>query len=155
VGGESTRQSGRIECLHHSGRQAPGRAPAQGETAMTRRSALALAVLAALSWAAVARADEKKAAEDKPMGFIGVGLSMSADGGIQIDEAIKDGPAEKAGVKAGDVVKKLNGKEVKDLEGFVSQVRTAKVGDKLKITVSRDGKDMELTITVAKRPAEP
>ena len=123
---------------------------------MTRRSALALAVLAALSWVALAQADDKKKADDdKPTGFIGVQIKPADSGGIEVVEAIGGGPADKAGVKAGDVIKKVGDKEVADVEAFVEQVRKAKPGDKLKLKVTRDGKDMDVTITVGKRPSEP
>src|SRR5947209_9351238 len=96
---------------------APGRAgcarPAEAnqETAiMIRGSALAVAVLAVLCWGMKAPADDKKKDEKSP-GYIGVMIKPAeSGGGVEVVEVVKDGPAEKAGLKAGDVIKKAGDK---------------------------------------------
>jgi S1-C subfamily serine protease len=119
---------------------------------MTRRSALAVAVLAGLCFATAAPAADDPKKDDKPTGYIGVKMMHEEGGPITVQETVPDSPAEKAGLKAGDVIKKLGGKAVTDLPEFVKKVRGSKPGDKLVLTVERDGKEKEVTITVGKPP---
>jgi S1-C subfamily serine protease len=92
-------------------------------------------------------------AEDKP-GFLGVQLKADDSGKIQIAGLVEDGPAGKAGLKADDVIVKLDGKEVADLEAFVKAIKAHKAGDKIALQVLRDGKEMEIKITLGEAPPD-
>ena len=98
------------------------------------------------------RADDKKK-EDKPAkaGYLGIKID-GGDGSIRISEVVGGGPAEKGGLKADDVVTKIDGKEVKDLQEFITAVRAHKPGDKISLTVKRGDKDMEIKITAGEAP---
>ena len=85
-------------------------------------------------------------------GYIGVQIKSGDSDGIVIQDVVPDGPAAKPGLKADDVVVKLNGKEVTDLQEFVKAVRATKVGDELKLVVKREGKEKEIKIKVGKKP---
>jgi S1-C subfamily serine protease len=85
-------------------------------------------------------------------GYIGVQIKSGESDGIVIQDVVADGPAAKGGLKADDVVVKVNGKEVTDLQDFVKMVRGTKPGDELKLTVKRDGKEKEIKIKVGKKP---
>src|SRR5262249_10259904 len=69
-----------------------------------------------------------------------------------VDTPIKGSPAEKAGLKKGDVILKVGATAATDLEGTVKAVRQAKPGDKLEFRVRRDGKEMTITVTVGVFP---
>ena len=69
-----------------------------------------------------------------------------------MDAPIKDSPADKAGLKAGDVVLKVGATAASDLETTVKAVREAKPGTKLDIQVSRDGKKETITVKVGVLP---
>ncbi|MFZ2950035.1 MAG: Do family serine endopeptidase [Desulfuromonadaceae bacterium] len=75
--------------------------------------------------------------------------------GALINDVIKGGPADKAGVRQGDVVIALNGAEVKDPSHLQRRVAEAGVGTVAKITVFRDGKALELSITLASADTAP
>jgi S1-C subfamily serine protease len=92
-------------------------------------------------------------AEDKP-GFLGVELKADDNGKIQIAGLVDNGPAGKAGLKADDVIVKLDGKEVADLEGFIKAIKAHKAGDKIALQVLRDGKEMEIKITLGEVPPD-
>jgi membrane-associated protease RseP (regulator of RpoE activity) len=62
-----------------------------------------------------------------------------------------DSPAERAGVKDGDVITKVNGKSITSRDGG-REFGGVKPGDKVKWTVERDSKPMELTLTADERP---
>src|SRR5262245_25113475 len=120
---------------------------------MTRRSALAAAVLAGLCFATAApAADDPKKDDDKPTGYIGVKLMAEEGGPITVAETVEGSPAEKAGLKAGDVIKKVAGKAVADPQEVAKKIRGSKPGDKVVLTIERDGKEKEITITVGKPP---
>ncbi|HJZ91479.1 MAG TPA: PDZ domain-containing protein [Gemmataceae bacterium] len=65
---------------------------------------------------------------------------------------IKGGPAEKAGLKKGDVILKVGSVDVTDLEAAVKAVRLARPGDKLEFHIRRDGKEMTIAVAVGVFP---
>ena len=69
--------------------------------------------------------------------------------GALVNDIIKGGPADKAGIHQGDVITALNGKEVKDPSHLQRLVAEAGIGTVAKIVVFRDGKALELGITLA------
>jgi len=74
--------------------------------------------------------------------------------GAYIQEVMKDGPADKAGVKAGDIITKINGQDI-DEENKVSEIVTGgQIGNKLELSVWRDGKEIKLQATLEELPAE-
>jgi S1-C subfamily serine protease len=92
-------------------------------------------------------------AEDKP-GFLGVQLKADDNGKIQITGLVEDGPAGKAGLKADDVIVKLDGKDVGEVAEFVKAIKAHKAGDKITLQVLRDGKEMEIKITLGEAPPD-
>lgn len=87
----------------------------------------------------------------KPTGAIGVDVAKQPTGnGLAIQRVLAGSPAEKAGLKNGDVVMKLDGKEVTDIQTFTQEVGAHKPGDMITITVHRDDKDEDVKVTVGK-----
>jgi S1-C subfamily serine protease len=77
--------------------------------------------------------------------------------GVLVSEVDDDGPAGKAGLRAGDVILKFNGNAVTDSRSFREQVRKADAGSEATLTVSRDGRTLDLTVKLggnapARRP---
>jgi len=62
-------------------------------------------------------------------------------------------PADDAGLAEGDLVLKVDGTPVKELDGLLEEVRNKNPGDKVAILVRRDGKEREITVTLG-RPKE-
>jgi serine protease Do len=94
-----------------------------------------------------------RADDEKPMGYMGVMLDQAQDGkGIIITGVNQGSPADKAGLKPDDVILKLDGKEVGDLQDFVKHVKSSKPGDKLTLTVRHEGKEQEIKVTVGEPP---
>ncbi len=75
--------------------------------------------------------------------------------GALVNDVIKGGPADKAGVRQGDVITGLNGSEVKDPSHLQRLVAEAGIGKVAKISVFRDGKALELGITLASADTAP
>ncbi len=80
-------------------------------------------------------------------------LGLDSQDGVVIIEVVKDSPAEKAGLKPMDIVKKLGDKDITNVPSFVTVMRASKPGDELKVSVIREKKTEELTVTLGKRPA--
>lgn len=79
---------------------------------------------------------------------IGVEIGPNADGALSIINPLDDSPAQKAGLQAGDLIEKIDGKDA--TTWTTSQAASAIRGEKgttVKITVIRDGSEKEFTVT--------
>ena len=114
---------------------------------------MALALVGVSTWTALGRADDdaKKKPTEGQTGFLGVMLDESADAPT-INGFADNSPAEKAGLKSGDVIVKIQDKPVKSLEELMEIMKTTKPGDKLAVTVKRDGKEQTVNVTLGTRP---
>jgi serine protease Do len=85
--------------------------------------------------------------ESKPELLRGLGL----DHGVLVDLVTKDGPAEKGGLKAEDIITAINGQPIKDGDDLMGRVADTPVGNALTLTVDRDGKKMDLKVVTLDR----
>ncbi len=81
-------------------------------------------------------------------------LNITDTTGAYIAETTHNGPAEKAGVLIGDIVKSVNGQPVKSPTDLTRRIANVGVGDKIIIDVLRNGKMVKLTVTATLRPSE-
>jgi len=81
--------------------------------------------------------------------------SMGLDNtqGALVSQVLEGSAAEKAGLQAGDVVTAINGRAVKDAAGLRNTIGLLSVGDRVDITLLRDGKPRKVTAVVAERDA--
>jgi len=77
--------------------------------------------------------------------------ALGIDGGVIVQDVTKGGPAEKAGLKAEDIVVALNGKPIKDGDDLVSRVSDMPSGTEATITLDRDGKRMDRKVVIQDR----
>lgn len=78
-------------------------------------------------------------------------LGMDKPEGALIQEVQKDGAAEDAGVKAGDVVVAIDGKNIKASNELQSLIARKHPGEKVSLKIFRDGKSLEKTVTLRAR----
>lgn len=71
--------------------------------------------------------------------------------GALVQEAQKDMAAYKAGIRAYDVITKINGEKVKDRDDLISKISSLRAGNKVKVTVVRDGKEKSFNVTLDSR----
>src|SRR5690606_14263027 len=71
--------------------------------------------------------------------------------GVKLSGVSPIGPAAKAGIKGGDIIVKLAGKEVLNIYDYTSLMGELKIGSETSVTVLRDGKPVELKITPGSR----
>jgi membrane-associated protease RseP (regulator of RpoE activity) len=72
--------------------------------------------------------------------------------GALITEVFEDSPAQKAGLKAGDVITQIDGKEVAEPANVQKAVGDKSEGDKLSLTIIRDRARLEMALEVAETP---
>ncbi len=82
--------------------------------------------------------------------YIGVQLE-DVDEGLKIVEVVKGSPADKAGLKSGDVILKMQDKQIKTLKDLRGVVAKHKVGDEVKFIIKRAGEEKEITLKLGKR----
>ena len=72
----------------------------------------------------------------------------STEVGLQVDGISKEnGPASKAGILKGDIIKSIDGKLIKDIYEYMDRLSSLKEGMTVPITVERDGKVLTLSVT--------
>jgi serine protease Do len=86
-------------------------------------------------------------ADDKPELFRALGTNS----GVLISKVQKEGPADKAGLRADDIIIAMNGKSVKNGDDLVARVSETPVNSTIAVTVDRDSKHMDFNITVLDR----
>lgn len=77
-------------------------------------------------------------------------LRLGTVKGALVSDVVQDGPAEKGGVKRGDVVVSFNGKEIGDSHALPSVVASTPVGKEVPVRVIRDGKETLLQVKIEK-----
>ena len=84
--------------------------------------------------------------------YIGVrGRAVGA--GVEVTGLLEGGPAQRAGLRTGDVVVAIDGVEVNTLGGLLAEVDRQGVGDAVDLQVLRDRAPLEVTVRLEERPA--
>jgi serine protease Do len=97
-------------------------------------------------------------------GFIGVqiqpvtaeiadAIGLKQANGALVADAAADGPAGKAGVRRGDTIIAVNGAAIKDARDLTRRIAGVKPGDKVNVTLWRDGRERAIAIEVGRQPA--
>lgn len=96
-------------------------------------------------------------------------LDLPVDSGVIVQRAFSGGPADEAGIQGaggeatvggqtlptgGDIITELDGEPITGMDEVISAVNERSPGDELKLTVLRDGKEIEVTVTLGDRPSE-
>lgn len=81
-------------------------------------------------------------------------FQLPSTNGVLIATVLRGGPAEKAGLKRGDVLVAIEGKPVKDPSSMLNLVAALVPGKPAAIQIKRDSADVEVKVTVGKRPRQ-
>ena len=94
-------------------------------------------------------------------------LKIPEEEGVLVNEVVKGGPADEAGVKGGetsatieganlrlggDVITEIDGKKVTEMEDVINAVNAASPGDEMELSLDRDGENKTVTVTLGVRP---
>lgn len=94
-------------------------------------------------------------------GFLGVGIQdvsrdiaesvgLAGAAGALVTEPTKDSPADKAGVKSGDVITAVDGSEISDALDLSRTIASKNPGTPVELTIWRDGKEQKISVTLGK-----
>jgi serine protease Do len=92
-------------------------------------------------------------------GFVGVSfrelnpdvaeeLKLNTNTGLYVNTLVAGGGAEQAGIKAGDIIEKVDGNPIYESSDLQERVGELQPGDKVHLTVLRDGAEKEFTVTL-------
>jgi S1-C subfamily serine protease len=94
-------------------------------------------------------------------------LNLPVSEGVIVQSVVKDGPADKAGLEAGntsatingeevrlggDIITEIDGEKVKNMDELVEVIQESQPGDELKLTVLRDGQEKTADVTLGTQP---
>lgn len=82
-------------------------------------------------------------------------LEIDLDYGVLVNEVVAGSPAFLAGIKPLDVIIALEGKKIEDSAALQQQLYQFDIGQKIKVTVFREKKELVLELTLDKMPANP
>lgn len=88
---------------------------------------------------------------EKGKGFLGIGTVPRAEGGLSVDKVGRESPAEKAGLKKGDVLLKMDGTDLATKEQFQELLKEKAPDDRVALELLRDGKPETLTLRLGER----
>jgi serine protease Do len=74
--------------------------------------------------------------------------------GAFVESVIEGEPADKAGIKPGDTIVRVDNVDVKETRDLIGYVSAKSPGTKVKLTVMRDGKEIPVTVSLAERGGE-
>jgi putative serine protease PepD len=96
-------------------------------------------------------------------------LDLAVDRGVLVGRLVRNGPAHRAGIRGGadrvivgntrlvvggDIIVEADGQAVGSAEELQRLMRTRKPGDKMRLTVVREGRRVDLSMTLGERPTE-
>ncbi len=74
--------------------------------------------------------------------------------GVKLMGVRPDGPAERAGLKAGDVIVKFGARRIENVYDYTYALQEHKPGETVVVVVLRDGREVPLEVTLARKPGE-
>ena len=106
--------------------------------------------------------DQIKSGKKISRGWIGVAiqdveentakaLGLKEAKGALVGNVMEGEPADKAGMKAGDIILAVDGKDIEDSSALLRSIAAITPGSKAKITVWRDGKTLDVNVTLGER----
>ncbi|MFC2171871.1 trypsin-like peptidase domain-containing protein [Acidobacteriota bacterium] len=83
------------------------------------------------------------------------GLGLSQDWGVILGDVYSGGPADQAGLKIGDIVRRLNGKIMENGRQFDVNLYSQSIGEEVEIEIMRGGERITVKVLVDERPNDP
>ena len=81
-------------------------------------------------------------------------LKSDQTDGVVVTDTVKGSPAETAGIKKYDVITKIGDKEIKNILELRRELYAYNVGDKVELTVLREGKETKVQVTLGAQPEQ-
>lgn len=81
-------------------------------------------------------------------------FELSRSSGILVYQVDPTGPAAEAGIQEGDIIVKVDGKEMVDASDLLVAIRDRRAGEKVNVLIDRGGKEIEIVVSLEERPTE-
>ena len=78
-------------------------------------------------------------------------MKLKDRNGALISDVFKGDPADRAGLKSGDIVTEINGKSIKDMHELLLMIAGFRIGETIKVKILRDGLEKMIPITIVER----
>lgn len=94
-----------------------------------------------------------KTIKKRPTAFLGIQMDSRFRGaGVRIMQVIDGTGAKTAGISGGDVIVVFNNVKIRHFSQLVKEIQKLEVGKKIVVTVKRDGREIDFTVKLGKRP---
>ena len=80
--------------------------------------------------------------------------SFGVKKGVLVEDLLKDGPADRAGLTSGDVIQAIDGRPIATVVDFRRRIAKSDPGQTVKLAFVRDGKEMSLNVTLEQQPID-
>jgi serine protease Do len=81
-------------------------------------------------------------------------FGLSDTKGAMVVSVLKDSPAEEAGIKEGDIIRKFDSQDIESVRQLVSTVSRTEVGKSVRVQILRNKNDMSLMVKIGQRPED-
>ena len=96
----------------------------------------------------VERSQSEEGSRDTLRAYLGTIPDYTTEGtGVKLSGVRAEGPADKAGLKGGDVIVEFGGQEITNIYDYTYALDAVKIGEPIEVVVLRDGKRVKLTVT--------
>ncbi|MCY3552589.1 MAG: M28 family peptidase [Candidatus Poribacteria bacterium] len=96
----------------------------------------------------VERNQSEEGSRDTLRAYLGTIPDYTTEGtGVKLSGVRAGGPADKAGLKGGDIIVQFGGQEITNIYDYTYALDAVKIGEPVEVVVLRDGKRMKLTVT--------
>ena len=90
----------------------------------------------------------------RAVGYLGVQADQDSEvEGAYVAKVMDESPAKKAGFKIGDVIKKVDGRDVTDASSFIRSMSRKRPGQKVKFTIEREKKETLIEVALGNPPS--
>ena len=87
-------------------------------------------------------------------GYLGISLESNEDGGALIAEVQEGSPAAEAGLEPGDIIRKVDELEIRNVLQVIEAIQRREPGDDVPLLLDRDGSSRLIVVTLGERPTE-
>lgn len=81
-------------------------------------------------------------------------FGLADKSGALVAGVVKDGPAQKAGIKKGDIIRKFEANTINSVKDLLTQVNKVEIGRKVRITAIRDKRETIFEVVISPRPQD-
>jgi S1-C subfamily serine protease len=92
--------------------------------------------------------------EDPERAFLGVSSGAAPEGGAAVGGVVEESPAQRAGLRQGDVIVEIADRPVRDPDDVSALVNSRRPGDEVRVIVERGGERRTLTVTLGEQPEQ-